>query len=186
MCRIFFAAPVVLPRVLLDVTGVLKNRFSREKIRWVREENMHFTLWFFGETPEPEVDRYCRSMADAFRGEAAIALDYKGLGTFGRPYDPAVLWVGLKDPGGITAWYNRVVRVLQEQGTDPGKRTFTPHLTLARMKGIVERNEFLSAVASYRDREFGRVLVDKLVMFKSSLTKKGPIYEPLVIIDLAV
>ncbi|HEY3360600.1 MAG TPA: 2'-5' RNA ligase family protein, partial [Methanosarcina sp.] len=61
------------------------------------------------------------------------------------------------------------------------EREFTAHATLARVKFLKkeQKNEFINNVNELKDIEIGNIWVNRVLLKKSTLTPKGPIYETL-------
>ncbi|OYT60764.1 hypothetical protein B6U81_04450 [Thermoplasmatales archaeon ex4484_30] len=55
--------------------------------------------------------------------------------------------------------------------------TFTPHITIARVKNVKEKKEMKSFLQEYANASFGVLNVNSIVLKKSELRKEGPIYE---------
>ena len=63
-------------------------------IKWVRPENMHLTLAFLGDT-EPDVAAQVKALMDqAAAAMAPLTVEVAGLGFFGSPRAPRVIWAG--------------------------------------------------------------------------------------------
>lgn len=105
--RLFAALP--LPRELRDALAgwsrdKLRKTFPMEK--WVHPEDYHLTLKFLGGTPADRMPAVREALALVAAGTAPFGLALDGLGTFGRPGLPAVLWAGVRaaERSGTGAW----------------------------------------------------------------------------------
>jgi len=98
--------------------------FPEGAVRWVRAEGFHLTLEFLGDTDEGDVPKIIRALETAAAQTAPFTLTLAGVGSFGRP--PRVLYVRVGgDLGALHALRQRVA---------PSTTTFTPHLTLGRVR----------------------------------------------------
>jgi len=61
---------------------------------------------------------------------------------------------------------------------------FVPHLTLGRVKSGRNKNELLVLLRKLGEVEIGKMKIDKLVLFQSKLSPKGPVYEEIFSICL--
>ncbi|GAI95351.1 unnamed protein product, partial [marine sediment metagenome] len=52
MKRTFIAVPVPVEEPLRKLLGELRHTFREDKIKWIEPENLHLTLFFFGDTDE--------------------------------------------------------------------------------------------------------------------------------------
>lgn len=111
-------------------------------------------------------------------------LTLAGLGLFPERGAPGVVWVGV-DQGReeLQALHRDLESELETAGFAPEERPFTPHLTLARLRGA-DGEAWRAAV-----RRFGRETVlsfpvRELRVMNSTLTRRGPIYSVLSVAPL--
>lgn len=179
--RLFVAAalgPTVIAAAQA-VIGQLKVRVETlapdARITWIPAHLMHLTIRFIGEVPDDQGDTIASSFREPLAA-AGFAVDVAGVGAFSSRGVPRVLWGGLRDG---TAELRRVERLvsdrLQGLGIPPDQRTFTPHLTLGRVRdaGRLRTDRLL---AGYGDVPFGRATVDAITLFQSRSSPSGPTY----------
>jgi 2'-5' RNA ligase len=144
--------------------------------RWTRPEGWHVTLKFLGSTrPQvvPDVEAAVRQAAGAAR---AFDTRLATVGAFPSANRARVLWAGLEDAG---ARFGTLVTHLDDLLSDvvaPETRTFTPHLTLARIDPPARLDADLLAL----DVASEAFPVDRLILYRSHLSPRGATYEPLV------
>ena len=172
--------------VAVDVPEPVKVRLAEEirpfaqKIpgaRWTRSEGWHVTLKFLGAT-WPRLLPEVRSAISAAAATPAFPSALTALGVFPSPRRARVVWAGLSDPDGR---FTEMVKALDESLEDyfvPEKRSFTPHLTLARLQPPRDISEFAPDLVGtpVPSAEFP---VDHLVLYRSFLSPHGARYEPL-------
>jgi 2'-5' RNA ligase len=126
--------------------------------RKVDPAQMHLTLVFLGEVPEPALEA-AHDLAEFLPG-SYFSVELQGIGLFGgdRPRERAVRVAGL----------------------DPEHRRFTPHVTLGRFAPppFAEAARLERAVAASRFRA-GPWEVRDMVLWQSHLGPKGSRYEEL-------
>lgn len=115
--------------------------------RWIDPENFHITLRFAGDVDGRTGDAFADALA-AIRA-TAFALRLDGLGAFGGGR-PRTLFAAVAPSEPLTTLQRANERAARQAGLAPEPRNFTPHLTLARMRG--GRPE---AVAAYLERQGG-------------------------------
>ncbi|HOD79479.1 MAG TPA: RNA 2',3'-cyclic phosphodiesterase [Syntrophorhabdus sp.] len=173
--RVFLALEIS-PTVKEYLQGIIKIMASRiTGVRWVKSEGQHITLKFFGELDEAMVENIrtrLLSIDDKFEPfEATI----KGIDAFPNKRRARVIVVTLEKGVDIAkAIFNDIEVALLPLGFEGEKRDYTPHITLGRKKEqspILERD--------IPDLNGMRFIVDRLVMFRSTLTPQGAIYSPL-------
>ena len=86
-------------------------------------ENLHVTLAFIGEYPDPD------AVLDAMKAArpTPFLLTTDGIGSFGGAW-----WAGVKPTDALTAYAARLRRALAAAGVPYDKKKFTPHVTLIR------------------------------------------------------
>ena len=150
-------------------------------LRPVVAENRHLTLAFLGETPVEQIAPVAEALKKRFsRGDLQPeALLLAGLGVFPAKGVPRVFWTGVRDG---QEWLKRVHdavwAVLDEFGYVPEKRSFSPHLTLARVKAK-SAEAVLRQVDAGSGLEFGSWLPDSAVFYSSVREKSGMFYSAL-------
>jgi 2'-5' RNA ligase len=59
------------------------------------------------------------------------------------------------------------------------ERSYIPHLTIGRVKGVQNKELLVSMVTELEDVDVGTMNVDRLILKESDLTPVGPIYTDL-------
>lgn len=171
------------------VSSRLERRLSsvaREfKARWVVPDNLHITVWFFGEVADAPAARLIEHLA-APLGLSPFDLAVRGCGAFPRSGPPRVLWIGTAD--GVTGMIDAhaaLVERLAPLGYAPEARAFSPHLTLARVKDPGRDARAVRETLAGEAADCGRTVVSALTLFRSRLSPHGAAYEPLLRVPLA-
>ncbi len=168
--------PVVDIERQLDETGA--------SLKLVEPENIHVTLKFLGDTDEAKIP----IVEDAMRTAAAAVEPYRaslqGMGVFPHPGYIKVIWIGVDDDGQTTAIAETLEEQLAVQGFRREKHAFTPHATIARMKGARGKNAVRKLVEQHENTDFGELEVTGIQLKKSELQPDGPVYTTLSTIEL--
>jgi 2'-5' RNA ligase len=148
-------------------------------VRWVRPENLHYTLRFLGPIAPTRVDAARRAAVRAAAGATPFRVRLGGAGAFPGPRRPRVLWLGAGEGAApLTLLAGAVERELVAEKFPPGERPFTPHLTVARVAGEAAPapavDAFLAAREALPDAAFD---VGEIVVVASTLSPGGPRYE---------
>ena len=101
--------------------------------RWVNEENYHLTLRFIG-----EVDEGLAGDIDVTLGQInhpIFELSLEGVGYFGKPNAARAVWAGVAKSENLLHLHAKIETALQRMGQPAEERKYTPHVTLARMRG---------------------------------------------------
>ncbi len=140
MHRLFVALSI--PENVAAALATLQN--GVEGARWRPVENFHLSLAFIGET-----DRHgFNGVIDALGEIDAPAFDLKisGLGFFGDK-KPRALWAGVDDAAALAHLKSKIETALRRKEFDLERRKFTPHVTLAYLKGA-RRDEIAAYCAA--------------------------------------
>uniref|UniRef100_A0A7V3ZTX3 RNA 2',3'-cyclic phosphodiesterase n=1 Tax=candidate division WOR-3 bacterium TaxID=2052148 RepID=A0A7V3ZTX3_UNCW3 len=151
-------------------------------VKWVEKENLHITLIFLGErdlTFLAKVKEILKNMAKGFK---SFPTNLKDFGFFPNAKKPRVFWIGIeKNKDLIVQIAEKLKENLKNIGFKPEEREFSPHLTIGRFRESLNCEKYLSL--KYQSKEF---LINKITLFKSILTSKGPIYEVIESYDLSL
>lgn len=135
--RLFIALelPQDVLATLADVQARLREDGAGRAVKWVRPAGIHLTLKFLGDVPTGQTDNIIRGIEAAVIGHGPLTLEATGLGCFPHAGRPRVVWVGLAgDIERLRALQSAVERALGPLGFPPEKRSFSPHLTLGRVR----------------------------------------------------
>jgi len=140
--------------------------------RWQTREQLHLTLRFIGEVDGLQAIAIDDALASV--SAPSFTMQLKGVGAFGgkRPRD---LWAGASAGDALPHLQRKIESALQRIGLEPDGRKFTPHVTLARLKGTPNGHvvDFLTDHALYASAPFP---VDTLILYSSRLTPHGSLY----------
>lgn len=144
-------------------------------VRWTREEQLHLTLRFLGDTPDVQIEPLVERLA-AIRVEPFL-LSLEGIGAFPpAPVAPRVLWAGVGS--GHPRLYQlrqRIDDTTLAARLDVDLRTFHPHITLARCEdraGSAAR-QWLRAQRDFAGPTFH---VEAFELFSSELHSAGAVH----------
>jgi len=153
-------------------------------IRWVAQENLHFTLKFLGSMEPEKVAPVLQALEGGLGAVERFSLKGKGVGVFPDIKRARVLWVGLQGQA-LHRIAERVETALEPLGFPRDKRVFAPHLTLGRWRNPGSQPEKLGEqIDRWKNHDFGQCKVDEVVLFQSILEPKGAVYSPLGVIRL--
>ncbi|MCX7757381.1 MAG: RNA 2',3'-cyclic phosphodiesterase [candidate division WOR-3 bacterium] len=183
--RTFIAVP--LPENIKTEIAAMTENFIHEfsstinltSIRWVNRENLHLTLIFLGEVTVDFVDESQKIVEQVAKTYKSFNIQLKGLGVFPNMHSARVLWIGIKDDANnIIKIQKLLVDSLMAIGYKPEERKFHPHVTIARFK-IIHTNEIKDKLSKILKINYESTIfpIDSLILFKSTLTPDGPIYE---------
>lgn len=149
------------------------------QLKLVELENIHLTLKFLGDVELPVIEEVSRVIKETIFDSFHLTIE--GVGVFPNLRRPRTIW------GGITEGVSDLGKIfssldyqLSGLGFERERRRFNPHLTIARVRTGKSRDELSEVLVDLENMFFGRLLVDRIVLKKSVLTSKGPVYSLLV------
>lgn len=183
--RVFIAIP--LPESLLerlsDVQYRLKGKVPHRSVRWVQPEGIHLTLKFLGDTPKKKLPDIEQALEVVARNTPACTLTAEGLGCFPNPRRPRVLWVGVQEPTGrLEALQAAIEEAMTSLGYPPERHSFTPHLTLGRVRRRASRSdvaEISEAITETKIETLSEFPADRFELIQSELKPTGAEYTTL-------
>jgi 2'-5' RNA ligase len=101
--------------------------------RWISPENYHVTLRFIGDIDERTADEIADALDRIHRRPFPVVL--AGLDAFGGRA-PHSLVARVEPNAAIVELAAEVERIVQRIGLPPEARRFSPHVTLARLRGV--------------------------------------------------
>lgn len=171
--RCFVAVEVDNPAVSSFVDELSKVGAA---LRVVKPGNLHLTLKFLGEVPEDSIDGILKAMDRSFSGFGPFDASLSGTGAFPGLNHMRVVWIGISENHErLIEMQSAVDRELVPLGFAPDKR-FHPHLTLARVKSQKGKGQLKAFILKNRERTFGKLIIESVLLKKSVLTPEGPIY----------
>lgn len=153
-------------------------RRSGARVAWVRPENLHLTLAFLGDTFAARIPGLVSALDGAAGAVRPFDLDIGGLGSFGSPRAPRVIWAGTAEaPAALRDLHGRVAEVLRSHGVPLETRPFAAHVTLGRVRSSRGADALTSALRSpMNPPPGGRLAVDRADLMRSELGPGGPVY----------
>jgi RNA 2',3'-cyclic 3'-phosphodiesterase len=151
---------------------------TKQKVRWVRPENLHVTLKFIGEAAPEKLDAIHTTLSTV-RYSQPIEVHFQGLGFFPNERRARVLFVSIEASPNLTLIAGDVDQGLEKLGFPRETREFTPHLTLARIEPPGMPRELQAAVQKHAAREFGMLRTQEFHLIESKLKPSGAEYTTL-------
>ena len=148
-------------------------------VRWVPIENMHLTLKFLGDVSPANVgllSQMLEAEADLFY---CFELRLAGLGAFPNLKRARVLYIGIQAPATLESLQRGIESASRRLGYETEERSFSPHLTIGRVKqnvSVSEQQQLRRAIEETRIDSLGTARVDSVHLYKSDLKPGGSVY----------
>ncbi|MCI4362831.1 MAG: RNA 2',3'-cyclic phosphodiesterase [Thermoplasmata archaeon] len=140
----------------------------------------HLTLRFWVDLEERRVPFVFEALDAAAARSRAFRLELAGVGAFPSVDRPRVVWVGI-GRGGIElgGLQRALAEELVARGEAPEPRSFSPHVTLFRVRSAAGLPRARSALEVGGARSFGEIVVDRVELHSSRLGPGGAVHERL-------
>jgi len=146
-------------------------------VKWVQPENIHLTLVFLGDIEEESAADLCDALETAVAPLEPFSFEIDGLGSFGRPGAPRIVWAGTRGSSdALRRLHAAITGALSERGCTFDEKPFSPHLTLGRVKAPRGAEALEKRIIHNRETAFGTVHVHDVILMKSELRPSGPAY----------
>jgi 2'-5' RNA ligase len=169
LVRLFIAVEIEDRDVLSRIIGVRDRILGLgADLKPVEDENIHLTLRFLGDVEDsmvPSIERVLEPLS----GFQPFRMRVRGLGVFPDLRSPRVVWVGVGE-GSEVLRSMRGLRVFEDE------HGFTPHITIARVRGRSGLDRLARYVEENSEMDLGFSSVTRVVLKRSVLTPRGPIY----------
>ena len=160
---------------LADVQSTLKE--ANAHVSWVLPQNIHCTLVFFGDIFLSVLDSVADALSQAVKGVKPFEIEIAGLGYFGSAHSPRIIWSGIA--GAVTPLVklqNGLVTAILAAGLKPDLKPFSPHLTIGRVRSNRNAAGLVRAMEKNKNKSFGKLAVQRIVLMQSRLMAEGPEY----------
>ena len=121
--------------------------------RWIDRENLHITLRFIGDVEAPLARELCYEFEKVKAAPFSLKLD--GLDVFGNS-KPHSLYAGIERSELLKDLRREQERICQRIGLAADPRKFTPHVTIARIRGAKPAAiaRYLSGFGGFQSQNF--------------------------------
>ena len=173
--RLFIAIelPAHVRKRLSEHIARLRTAVPEARASWAREETLHLTLKFLGDTPLTQVERLSQATQRAANTVGPFEVIIGSRGAFPPNGQPRVLWIGIEDPSGQLALLHQVLEdECAQAGLAREQRPFHPHLTIARLRKP-QGSRRLAQVHKEMGFDPETVLVSDLALIRSELRSEG-------------
>jgi 2'-5' RNA ligase len=179
--RLFLAIPLAVS--LANKFSEFKARYDAEiagadgmgAIRWVTKQNLHITVYFFGDVEESKIPQMSAKLALVAKATPHFTLEFQKIIYAPPNRAPRMIWADF----GASKSYTRLVRAVYEHAKsylDPSSaqtkdRAPHPHVTLARLS-----NPAMARLFKLEQLSPAAMTANKCQLISSELTRSGARY----------
>lgn len=167
------------------LSGIQKKiKTMPEDVKWVAPHNIHLTLKFLGEVDEAKIPKIIQSIKEAAIQFKPFRVALADIGVFPNLKFPRIIWIGIEEGKEKLEELAKFLENLLARLKFPKeKRSFSPHLTLGRIKSLRSKDAFCAKINEVRVEKL-RQEIQSIILFKSTLAPGGPIYEKIAEVNL--
>ena len=181
--RAFIAIPLPkeVSEYLTEIISNLKLIIPDKSVKWVQPGNIHLTLKFLGNISKSTL----HFLIEKLKTENEFSpfnLTINKIGAFPSLYKPQVIWVGTSSHNTLSELAQFVEKSTSMVKNENDSKSFSPHLTIARLKpGVKNDNLDIIKQELYKRKELNSIsfTINHFCIYQSILTSKGPIYTEL-------
>jgi len=186
--RLFIAVEIedegVLRKIIEFRDAVLACSRGSRGMKGVEDENIHITIRFIGEVPETLLSDIKACVERASR-VPRFKVRVKGIGAFPNLSRPRVIWVAIEEGSEGLKELHRAIEPCIRSFAKPERGEYIPHITVARVKGGIDRLCLAKVMEEFKNEDFGSFTVTNVRLKRSVLRPSGPIYSDLHKVSLA-
>lgn len=146
-------------------------------LAWTRAEQRHLTLKFVGDADDAVVGRLVGAMDAVAASHRPFAMRLAGLGAFPSFRRARVLWIGVEGEPRLELLHHDLEVAGADAGVEVEGRPFRPHVTLARMRTMLELERVRALARAARRIPFSASQdVAAITLFDSVLAPTGSRY----------
>lgn len=166
-------------RTFISINCPLNINFENElkeigNLSIVKSENFHLTLKFLGEIDKKTLAEILDKLKFLEKYER-FKISLQGIGTFPNENYVRVIWIGVNEGR------EKIINIEKEidealKYKFPKDKNFVPHLTIARVKSIKDREKLKNFINKYKNFNFLEFQCEEISLMKSELRSEGAQY----------
>lgn len=179
--RVFIALDLP-PDLLQSITQTsrdLQKRLQSLPLRWSPPANTHLTLKFLGELQSSALPPVIDLLHACAGRTSPFDIQVAALGAFPNLARPRVLWLGVNAPDNLSVLQRSIEQGTAELGYPLERRSFSPHLTLARARESASQPAIRQIGEALRDLQVGVLgfaQMSSVQLYSSELRPGGSVY----------
>ncbi|MEI6519248.1 MAG: RNA 2',3'-cyclic phosphodiesterase [bacterium] len=146
-------------------------------VRIVPSQNIHLTLKFIGDFDDRKIPGLCAAIRESIAEVSPFRITLNSCGVFPPRDNVNVVWTGVSDKAGkLNNLVNQIDETCLLFNIQKEKRSFTPHLTIARVKRECRDSEVIRRKIQLAIPKEITQTVNEIILFASDLRSTGSVY----------
>ncbi|MDX2247873.1 MAG: RNA 2',3'-cyclic phosphodiesterase [Bacteroidia bacterium] len=142
-------------------------------IRWIPPQNLHITVYFFGNVPEERMENLISLIAIGLKNIPCFDLEFDRYVYAPHPREARMIWARYKKMQVFRDLATRIHELYLQISPQQQRKSPIPHITLARLQDFSD-----PAKIDLKSSLSPRILsVKELILWESSLRPEGSVYE---------
>ena len=173
--RLFIGVDIENTEILETLVNVREELASYGVQKPVSGKNMHINLKFLGNVSVRETEKIKRRLEKV--KHPGFTTQIRGISWFPEGEYIRVVYAGVEKEK-LRSLREQIHTSLPGEHRNKGKKEYTPHITLSRVKNISgeEKKELKENIEKMKNIKIGNFLIDNFQLKESTLKKKGPVY----------
>lgn len=176
--RLFVGVPVAVPvaQALAAACETLARRARHQDVRigWTPPASYHVTLAYFGAARPEVIEAVVASLRVVAQGARPLRFRTARLGAFASRERATVIWAGVDEPSGeLAKLADAVAGAGEALGFARDRRTYTPHVTIGRLKTPAAVGEVLLPLS---EQVFSESRCDSICLYETVTKPEGSEY----------
>ncbi|MCL5675138.1 MAG: RNA 2',3'-cyclic phosphodiesterase [Candidatus Marsarchaeota archaeon] len=174
--RVFLA--IDLPEEIRTTLGAASQALKTNGVTVVRQDLYHITLQFIGNADEDGIERIKEAMGQA--ESKAFMVKICGAGFFGAAKIKVIFAEVREGRAELIQLYEKLSSCMDAlEIRYENRRAYTPHVTLARVKGNADNGYLLSSINALAPADFGAFEASSIKLKSSTSSDAGIEYSDL-------
>lgn len=174
--RIFLAIKINPEPELLELVDFIQEELADEKIKWVKNDQFHITLKFFGDMQEARIGEIALVIKNCCSKAKHFSFDLSTPWYFRDRDQLRIVLMQTERTEKLVAFQKELENAFSLIGIEKEDRVFKPHLTFGRIKSIRDSKYFYELMKQFQQKIVQEVSVNEVVLYESFLKPSGPEY----------
>ncbi len=175
--RLFVAIELAPPLLVSLEHAIAPLRARSPDLAWTGSGRRHLTMKFLGSVEDEGAASLSRVMDDVARAHRPFTIHLSRVGAFPNFRKARVVWLGVEPEPRLELLQHDLEVGAEGMGFEIEGRTFRPHVTLARVEGVVDVEHMRTLARAARTVDFtASVDVAEMTLFESTLAPTGARY----------